>query len=184
MKRSFLFLADGFEEVEALGTVDVLRRGEIDVKTVSVSGRREVKGAHEVEVKADLLLEEIDEKEAECLIFPGGMPGARNLAECAPLMEILRRHFDAGKLVAAICAAPALVLSKLPLKQGTKITCYPGFENFLPGLQVSEKGVVREGNVITGRGPAYAFEFGLAVLACLYGSEQKAREVAKGMLLE
>lgn len=184
MKRSFLFLADGFEEIEALGTVDVLRRGGVDVKTVSVYNRYEVKGAHEVEVRADLLLKDVEGEEAEFLILPGGMPGALNLSECNPLMEMLKKHFDERKPIAAICAAPALVLGKLPLEQGMKINCYPGFEKFLPGMQVSEEGVVWEKNVITGRGPAYAFDFGLAILTYLNGTQQKAREVAEGMLLE
>lgn len=117
MEKLFLFLADGFEEIEALGTIDVLRRGGAEVKTVSIYNRREVKGAHEVTVIADSLLKEIKGEEAEVLIFPGGMPGALNLSECEPLMEMLRRHFERQKPIAAICAAPALVLGKLPLKK-------------------------------------------------------------------
>lgn len=184
MKKSFLFLADGFEEVEALGTLDVLRRGGVDVQSVSVYDYREVKGAHGIVVAADLLLKEVKEEEADFLIFPGGMPGAQNLSECSLLMEMLKSHFGKKKPIAAICAAPALVLGKLPLDKKVRMTCYPGFEEFLPNIEVRKEGVVEDGNIITGRGPAYAFAFGLAILSYLTGSEQKAQEVAEGMLLK
>ena len=107
MKKSFLFLADGFEEVEALGTVDVLRRGTVEVKTVSISGKKEVTGAHGVPVFADLLIDEVKEEEAEFLICPGGMPGAKNLGDCPALVQLIQKHGDKGGYVAAICAAPA-----------------------------------------------------------------------------
>lgn len=183
MKRSFLFLAEGFEEVEALGTIDVLRRGGAEVKTVSIYGTKEVKGAHGVTVVADVLLREIEGEEAEFLIFPGGMPGAQNLSACAPLMELLQSHFEKKKPIAAICAAPALVLGKLSLGEKARLTCYPGFEKYLPGIRVEETGVVRDGNMITGRGPGYTFDFGLEILRYLTGGNEVAGEVAKGMLL-
>ena len=176
MKKSFLFLADGFEEVEALGTLDVLRRGGVEVYTVSVYDRKEVEGAHGVVVSADRLLREVNEADAEYMIFPGGMPGAQHLSESSVLMEML-------KPIAAICAAPALVLGKLPLDKSIRMTCYPGFEKFLPGINVRQEGVVTDGNIITGRGPAYAFAFGLALLEHITGSQETAREVAEGMLL-
>ena len=135
MRKSFLFLADGFEEVEALGVVDVLRRGTIEVKTVSISDKKEVTGAH-------------------------GVP-----------------------VVAAICAAPALVLSKIKMNKRYTMTCYPGFEEYLPDADMQPHGVVVDGNVITGRGPAYAFKFGLAILEQLT-SKKVAEEVAAGMLLD
>lgn len=182
MKKSFLFLADGFEETEALGTVDVLRRGDVEVKTVSIYDRKEVKGAHGVSVVADLLLQEVKKEDVEFLIFPGGMPGAQHLSECSGLMEILREHFEEEKPIAAICAAPALVLGKLPLDKGIRMTCYPGFEKYLPGIRVEEKGVITDGKIITGRGPAYAYAFGLAIVAFLAGAG-KAKEVADGLLL-
>ena len=111
MKKSFLFLADGFEEVEALGVVDVLRRGTIEVKTVSISDKKEVTGAHGVPVMADLLLSDVKEEEAEFLICPGGMPGAKNLGDCTALVQMIQKHFDKSGYVAAICAAPALVIA-------------------------------------------------------------------------
>lgn len=183
MKKSFLFLADGFEEVEALGTLDVLRRGGVEVYTVSVYDRKEVEGAHGVVVSADRLLREVNEADADYMIFPGGMPGAQHLSESSVLMEMLNRHFEKKKPIAAICAAPALVLGKLPLDKSIRMTCYPGFEKFLPGINVRQEGVVTDGNIITGRGPAYAFAFGLALLEHITGSQETAREVAEGMLL-
>ncbi len=164
MRKSFLFLADGFEEVEALGVVDVLRRGTIEVKTVSISDKKEVTGAHGVPVVADLLLSDVKEEEAEFLICPGGMPGAKNLGDCTALVQMIQKHFDKGGYVAAICAAPALVLSKIKMNKRYTMTCYPGFEEYLPEAEMQPHGVVVDGNVITGEGPAYAFKFGLAIL--------------------
>lgn len=181
MKKSFLFLADGFEETEALVTVDILRRGGVDLKTVSIMGTQDVRGAHGIIVRADAMLQEVSDEKAEFLIFPGGMPGAQNLSECIPLMECLNRHFLQGGKIAAICAAPALVLGKLPLKKEVRMTCYPGFEKYLAGIDVLSEGVVTDGNMITGRGPGYSFTFGLAILRHLCG-ERKAAEVAEGML--
>ena len=183
MKKSFLFLADGFEEVEALGTVDVLRRGTIEVKTVSISDKKEVTGAHGISVVADLLLNDVKEEEAEFLICPGGMPGAKNLGDCSALVQLIQKHYDKGGYVAAICAAPALVLSKIKMNKRHTMTCYPGFEEYLPGAEMQPHGVVVDGNVITGRGPAYAFKFGLAILEQIT-SKKVAEEVAAGMLLD
>lgn len=183
MKKSFLFLADGFEEVEAIGTLDVLRRGSIDVRTVSISKKKEVVGAHGVYVMADLLLDEVLGNDADFLICPGGMPGAKNLADCTALLQWIQEHFDKGGRVAAICAAPALVLSQIKMAKKCKMTCYPGFETYLPEADMQPQGVVVDGNVITGKGPGYAFEFGLAILEQL-ASKETATDVAAGMLLD
>ena len=183
MKKSFLFLADGFEEVEALGTVDVLRRGTIEVKTVSISDKKEVTGAHGVPVVADFLLSDVKEEDAEFLICPGGMPGAKNLGDSTALVQWIQKHFDKGGYVAAICAAPALVLSKIKMDGERQMTCYPGFEEYLPDAHMQPQGVVVDGNLITGRGPAYAFKFGLAILEQLT-SKKVAEVVAAGMLLD
>lgn len=183
MKKSFLFLAAGFEETEALATVDVLRRGGVNVETVSVMKEQEVEGAHGVVVKADRLLHQMLEEEADFLIFPGGMPGAQNLSDSKPLMDRLKIHFEQGGRIAAICAAPALVLGKLSLKKSIRMTCYPGFEKYLPGIDVLSERVVTDDNIITGRGPGYAFAFGLEIVKYIYG-EAKANEVAAGLLLK
>ena len=183
MKKSFLFLAEGFEEVEALAVVDVLRRGNVDVQTVSVTNNRQVTGAHGVTVTADVLLADVKDEEAESLICPGGMPGAKNLAETPALIEWLQRQVDGQGLVAAICAAPALVFSRLNIKANCVMTCYPGFESYLPNASVEDCGVATDDNVITGKGPGYAVKFGLAVLEKIT-SFATAKEVAAGMLLE
>lgn len=182
MKKIFLFLADGFEEIEAISTVDVLRRGGIHVVTVSISKNMEVKGAHNVPVIADILLSEIAENDADCLVFPGGMPGAKNLSENKLLMSMLQRHFDKKGWIAAICAAPALVLGGLKTDRTLRLTCYPGFEEYLPNAEVLPQGVVIDGNVITAKGPAFSAAFGLSVVEHLLGSDV-AKEVSAGMLV-
>ena len=183
MKESFIFLADGFEEIEALTVIDVLRRAEMPVKTVSISSSEYVTGAHGVTVKADTIFDKQLLCDPEWLILPGGMPGATNLYEHEQLREILVRHNDEKKKIAAICAAPAVVLGQLGILKGKRATCYPGFEEYLPGAEMQPHGVVVDGNVITGRGPAYAFKFGLAILEQLT-SKKVAEEVAAGMLLD
>lgn len=183
MNVSYLFLAPGFEEMEAIAVVDVLRRGGVDIRTVSVGGGDEVTGAHQVTLRADLSLEQIRPEEAECLIFPGGMPGAQNLCECEKLMTILQHHYDQGRTVAAICAAPALVLSRLKTNGKLRVTCYPGFEKYLSDFEVVADGVVVDGKVITGKGPGFAIPFGSAILEQLR-SARCAVEVAGGMLLD
>ncbi|MDR1756778.1 MAG: DJ-1/PfpI family protein [Culturomica sp.] len=178
----YLFLAEGFEEIEALVTVDVLRRGGVEIKTVSISSGREVTGAHGIPVIADKRLEEVVAGNADYLILPGGMPGAQHLSESKPLMELLEKHYKSGRPLAAICAAPALVLSKLPLPEHTRLTCYPGYESCLQKYTVTGEGVVTDGNLITGKGPAFATAFALAILDRLTGSGQKSKEVAAGLL--
>lgn len=181
MKKAFLFLATGFEEMEATGTIDVLRRGGIEAKTVSVTGERQVTGAHGMEFTADTLLAETDFSDADALILPGGMPGSNNLNACEPLKELLIEQYKKGKWVAAICAAP-LVLGGLGLLKGRRATCYPGFEPTLIGATITGEAVEIDGNVITGKGPGLVYNFGLALLSVLK-SEAVAEEVAAGLLL-
>ena len=183
MKKSYLFLAEGFEDIEAIAVVDVLRRGGVDVETVAIGKDREVRSAHGVTVIADRTLESVERDGVECLIFPGGMPGAQNLADCQPLREYMQRQYEEGCRIAAICAAPALVVGRLEPGRELRLTCYPGFEKYLPeNFQCSGEGVVVDGKVITGKGPGFAVQFGLTVLAHLR-SEETAREVAAGMLI-
>lgn len=183
MKKSYLFLAEGYEEVEALAVVDVLRRGGVEIQTVSITDAYEVTSAHNVTVKADLTWKELNAEDAECLIFPGGMPGAENLGNFEPLIQLSQAHYDKGLRVAAICAAPALVLRHLKADRKLRLTCYPGFEKYLPDtFAVVEDSVVVDGKVITGKGPGFAVKFGLKVLEQLR-SQELAKEVAGGMLL-
>lgn len=179
--KALLFFANGFEETEAIGTLDVLLRGGIEVRTVSITDELTVEGAHGQKVIADTTIAQVKNELVDALVLPGGMPGAANLAECEVLREMLIRHHSEGKLVSAICAAP-MVLAKVGLLDGIDATCYPGFEGELPKANSKTAGVVKVGQVITGRGPGYVFDFGLAILAALAG-QSVAEEVAAGLLL-
>lgn len=181
MKKAIVFLANGFEEMEATGTVDVLCRGGVEVKTVSISSEREVTGAHGMVYLADATFGDMDFSEADALILPGGMPGSSNLNDCEPLKELLVDHYKKGKIVAAICAAP-MVLGGLGLLKGRRATCYPGFEPKLIGATATGEAVEVDGHVITGKGPGLVFNFGLALLSVLK-SDAVAEEVAGGLLL-
>lgn len=174
-----LFLATGFEEIEALGTADILRRAGLNLQLVSVTGDLTVAGAHGMNIVADALFEDVDFFEADMLILPGGMPGAANLAANSDLCERLRDHVYLGRPVAAICAAP-FVLGRLGLLDGKRATCYPGFEETLEGATYTGDLWTIDGNIITGEGPAAAFPYAYSLLALLV-SEEKAAEVAEGM---
>lgn len=182
MKTSFLFLADGFEEIEALTAVDVLRRAGIPVKTVSITESLQVKGAHDITVKADMLYDNAALANPEWLIVPGGMPGAENLYEFAPLNGLLERHNEENGKIAAICAAPGVVLGQLGILKGRKATCYPGFESQMEGAKPQDAPVVVDGNVVTGNGPSNALLWALYIVRETLG-EQEAVKVANGMLL-
>ena len=181
MKEVFIFLAEGFEEMEAVGTIDILRRGELNVTVVSISKEKAVMGAHNIPVVADKLFSEVDFSSGAMLVLPGGMPGASNLNVHSGLKSLIQQYNSEGKKLAAICAAP-LVFGGLGLLQGKKATAYPGFESTLEGATVIEKSVVKDGNIITGRGPGFVMNFGLAIIEELQG-KAKADEVAKGLLL-
>ena len=183
MKGVYIFLANGFEEIEALATLDVLRRGGVDVKTVSVLYDKFVTGSHKTTVVADMTYGEFKAEvqldgtdESDVMIFPGSMPGTRNLAENGEIINFMRLHYAEGGAVAAICAAPGLVVSQLPSLQGKHFTCFDGFEDapVARGGVYEKKPAVRDGNLITGRGAGCAVEFGLAILAHLKGEEAAA----------
>lgn len=183
MKESFVFLADGFEEVEALTAVDVLRRAGMPVRTVSISSSLQVTGAHGISVKADAIYESTLFGNPGWLILPGGLPGADNLYKFAPLQGLLHQQAESAEgHIAAICAAPAVVLGKLGLLKGHKATCYPGFENMLEGAEYVDARVVVDGKFVLGNGPASALEWALAIVRVQLG-QQKSRNVANGMLL-
>lgn len=179
MAKVYVFLANGFEDVEALIPVDVLRRGGVEVVTVSVTGSLIVETAHRVKVVADVQFEDIDTDDADLLLLPGGMPGASNLNNHEGVRQALLRQDEQGKRVAAICAAP-LVLGGLGLLKGKRATCYPGFEETLTGAEYTAELVTVDGNIVTGEGPAAAFPYAYTLLAMLT-DEQTARGVAEGM---
>ena len=182
MNTSYLLLADGFEEIEALSVVDIMRRAEMEVLTVSITDSKTVTGAHGIPVIADVTFAEVDCSAAEWLILPGGMPGALNLAAKSELRELLKAQNIKGGKLAAICASPAVVLAPLGILDGKRATCYPGFEQALNKAKLSEKPVAIDDNIITANGPAAATGFGLAIVAMSKG-EDVSRTVAEGMLL-
>ncbi len=161
----YLFLADGCEEVEALTVVDILRRADIEIKTVSIMGRNNVISSHKIEIVADVMFETIED-DAEMLILPGGIPGTPNLAAHEGLDQLIRKSAEKGIYLAAICAAPTVYGEKGLLK-GKKATCYPGMETGLMGAEVSYNNVVVDGNFITSRGLGTAIDFGLKLVEIL-----------------
>ncbi len=196
MKGIHIFLADGFEDMEALATRDILLRGGVPVVTVSISDDYLVESSHGLQVTADTSWRDLEVMEpgtdaSDVMIFPGGMPGSRNLADHKELMEILQDHWSRGGSVAAICAAPGLVFSKLPGLSGRKFTCFDGFEDALikAGAVYTPEGTVTDttpavpgGPLITGRGAGWAVEFSLAILSYLKGPEAAAK-VKAGLML-
>jgi len=181
MAKAYVFLADGFEDVEALIPVDVLRRGGVDVVTVSVmDGTQMVTSAHGVQMVADELLEDCSFGDADLLLLPGGMPGASNLYACDAVVAAVKAHCASGRLTAAICAAPAVVLGQSGLLAGKKATCYPGFEQLLQGAEYTGELCTVDGNIVTAEGPAAAFPFAYKLLAMLT-NEETSRQVAVGM---
>lgn len=182
MKESFVFLADGFEEIEAVTVIDIMRRAGITVKTVSISSSLQVRGAHGIGVTADVIYDSTMFADAEWLILPGGLPGATNLYNFAPLQGLLQNQAkSADGRIAAICASPGEVLGQLGLLKGEKFTCYPGFEGKVEGgIHVDDK-VVTSGKFITANGPASATLWALAIVNATCG-EDVAADVAAGML--
>lgn len=174
------FLANGFEEIEALAPVDILRRGGVEIKTVSVTGSDYVETAHGITLKADMRIEEADLSDAELLMLPGGLPGATNLNDHEGVRKALKEQAARGGRIAAICAAP-LVLGSLGLLEGKRATCYPGFEKYMTGATYTEELFTIDGNIITGRGPAATLPYSYAILASL-ADEQTAKGVADGMI--
>ena len=164
----YLFLAEGFEEIEALCPLDMLRRAKIDVKSVSITNDRVVIGAHGIPVLADILFEDVDVSDADMMILPGGMPGTKNLLAHAPLTSMLKVFAGTGGDVCAICAAP-MILGNLGLLEGRRATCYPGFENELLGAEFSEEKVVVDGNIITAQGMGVSVDFSCAIIDRILG---------------
>lgn len=184
MKKSYVFLADGFEEIEAIGTVDILLRSGMDVETVSINPTDTVTSVHGIAVKADRTIDTLaTDCDADWLICPGGMPGASNLAACKPLGVMLTRHFRNGGRIAAICAAPAVVLEPLGILKGRKATCYPGMETLVNDAEMTGEPVVALDTLITGYGPGAVFKFGLAIVAATKG-QKTASDLAAAMMVK
>lgn len=180
MSKVYVFLADGFEEIEGLTVVDILRRAGVDVVTVSISGNMTVTGSHRIEIGADVLFEEADFADADILVLPGGMPGTKYLGAHKGLTELLVEANEKGTGLAAICAAPS-VLGDLGLLKGKTAVCYPGFEERLTGAVIGTHTVETDGNITTSRGMGTAIDFALELTCRLCGAE-KAAELAKGII--
>jgi protein deglycase len=174
MPRVLVPLAEGFEEIEAVTIVDLLRRADIEVHTASLASRR-VTGSHGITVEADLSLDDAQAADYDMIVLPGGMPGAEHLKNDLRVIALLREFAAAGRFTAAICAAPG-VLAHAGLLEGREATSFPGFlrADSAPGIRLSESPVVVDGKVVTSRGPGTAIEFSLALIGLLRGGEVAA----------
>lgn len=177
-----LFLAEGFEEIEALTPVDVLRRADIKVTTVSISNSLEVTGSHQITIKADTTFNQMDFSDVSTLVLPGGMPGSKNLQKHTKLNELLIQFAKKGRLIGALCAAP-IVPGSLGLLKKTKVTCYPGFEQHLIEAEYSNELTTYDGNFITGKAAGASMRFSLQLVEIICGKE-KAEEIASAMYVE
>lgn len=180
MKQVCVFLADGFEEIEGLTVVDLLRRAEIEVTTVSITGDKAIHGAHGIDVQADTLFEDMSYEDQDMLVLPGGMPGTLNLAKHKGLEALLRKFYQKSKYIAAICAAPS-VFGRYGFLNGRKATSYPGFEDALVGAEIVKDAVAVSDFVITSRGMGTAIPFSLSLIEQLVGIE-KAEEIGKSII--
>lgn len=180
MSKVYIFLADGFEEVEGLTVVDLLRRAGVAVVTVSVTDTNKVTTSHGITLFTDKLFTEIDFSDGDMLVLPGGMPGTLNLGGYQPLADLLKEFYEKGKKIAAICAAPS-IFAKLGFLDGKKATSYPSFMEKLSGANVKEESVVVDGNVTTSRGVGTAIDFALSLINQLEGKE-KAEEIAESIV--
>jgi 4-methyl-5(b-hydroxyethyl)-thiazole monophosphate biosynthesis len=180
IKQILVPLANGFEEIEAITIIDVLRRAGLTVRTTSLTTDRSVIGAHGVAVSADASLSSMADYLFDAVVLPGGMPGATNLAQDPVLKDILLRHQKSDRYLAAICAAPT-VLAKHGLLKGKRATAYPGFEEQLTGATVKHDDVVTDGRVVTSRGPGTAMAFAICLVEVLLGA-LPAQKIKDGLL--
>lgn len=180
-KRALVPIADGTEELEAVSIIDVLRRAGVSVTVASVDGIQ-VTASRGVRLVADVLIHECANERYDLIALPGGMPGAEHLRDSAVLTAMLKRQQAEGRLLAAICAAPVVVLQHHGLIAGRRATCHPNFADQLENREALESRVVVDGNLITSRGPGTAVEFALHLVAWLCGAE-KAQEVGRAMLV-
>lgn len=175
-----VLLANGFETLEALTVVDILRRGEVECNTFSLEGN-EVTTSHNIKLKADKSITDEEINSYDFLVLPGGMPGSINLRDDERVIELVKKFNEKNKWVCAICAGP-IVLGKAGITEGKNVTCYPGFEEELGNCNYKNDMVVVDGNIITGRGPAAAIPFAFEILSKI--SEEKAEKIKKAMLFK
>lgn len=177
----YVAMANGFEEIEAIAVVDILRRAGIDLRMFSISGNKIVEGAHGIRITAEYLFDEIDFSKADMLILPGGLPGTTYLREHEGLNKVIKDMYSKDKWLAAICAAPT-VYGSLGLLDGRKSVCYPGCENGMGLAEIVNENVVVDGHFVTSKGPGTAMYFGLKLVEILAGKEM-ANKLKNGMLI-
>ncbi len=182
MEKVYLFLAEGFEEIEALTVVDMLRRAGIGIEMVSITGKEMVEGSHQIAVKADLLFEDADFSSTDMLVLPGGMPGTMNLLAHEGLINRLKEFHEQGKMLAAICAAPR-ILGINGILEGKHAVCYPGNEGFLAGAIVETSPVMVDGSVITSRGMGTAIQFSTAIIEH-FRNKDEADKILKAIIYQ
>lgn len=180
MKRVVVFLADGFEEIEGLTVVDLLRRAGVEVVTVSIKESKEINGAHGIVVMADKIIGDMEFSRVDMVVLPGGMPGTLNLGNCEKVVEVVKEFDGLGKEVAAICAAPS-ILGDLGILEDKKAVCYPGFEERLVKAFVCKEQVVADGHITTSRGMGTAIPFALKLIEKLINVE-KAEEIKESII--
>ncbi|TLX78392.1 DJ-1/PfpI family protein [Labilibacter sediminis] len=180
MKQVYIFLAEGFEEIEAITPIDVLRRADIQVTTVSITNNHKVNGAHNIPVIADITYEKSDYSDADLVILPGGMPGTINLNEHEALKQLLVKLAKSQKLIGAICAAP-MILGELELLKGKQATCYPGFQKHLKSAQYTASSSEVSDGIVTANGVGSALTFALELVSLIKG-KKIASELATKML--
>ncbi|MBQ8042532.1 MAG: DJ-1/PfpI family protein [Clostridia bacterium] len=179
MSKINVFFANGYEEIEGLTVIDLLRRAGLEVDIVSINNVLEVKGAHDIVIKADKLLKDVDFENGDMIVLPGGLPGTTYLGECEELTKQIVKYNNEKKMLAAICAAPS-VFGQLGILEGKSATCYPGFEDILVGAVCLNSGVVKSSNVITANGMGTAIEFALTIIEHYLG-KGKAVAIAKAI---
>ncbi len=180
MKKVAVLLADGFEEIEALTVVDLLRRATIYVDTVSVTEEYIVHGAHGINVQTEDLFDEVNFVDFDMIVLPGGMPGTLNLEEHNGVRRVVKDFCETGKYVGAICAAPS-ILGGMGLLKGKRAACYPSVEDKLPGAVIARVPVAQDGNIITSRGLGTAIDFSLRLIEVL-SDKLKADEIAESII--
>ena len=180
MKKVCVFLADGFEEIEGLAVIDLLRRAKIYVDTISITDDYMVHGAHGINVQTEALFDEVDFSEFDMVVLPGGMPGTLNLKNHDGVRYVVKQYAKEGRYVGAICAAPT-ILKSLGVLEGRRATCYPGVEDEMEDVVLTETAVVVDENIITSQGVGTAIDFGLKLIEILDG-EEKAKEIADSIV--
>ncbi len=173
MAKILIPLAPGFEEIEAITNIDVLRRAGLDVLTAGI-GSNEIEGDHGIKVETDTEISKVDASDLSAVVLPGGMPGAANLRDSDQLLKIIKEVYEEDKLCAAVCAGP-IVLEAAGILKGKNATSYPGFDEEMPSCNYREERVVIDENLITGRGPGVAMEFALTVVEYLLDADKKVQ---------